>query len=287
VLEQGQIPLDNPIADWFSNKYWYQNLGHEADQITVRMLLNHTSGIPDHRQSPQFHKAISANLTSSPPNYGLYFSPEELIGFSGKQTLDFVPGSAFNYSETGFIIAGLLIELLAQTDFYELVQRWFIDPLELTNTTPAVWGNEHHLAQGYVDTKSMPFPQLTLNRGKLIINPASEWTGGGFISNTSDLARWARVLYRGEALSMVYLDTMVSSVDAGNSYPRYGLGCYLWNSDYGLLYGHSGEAPGYRSIMAYSPDLELSLSIQINTSTPDHAVLNTLLNTALQAIVAS
>lgn len=286
LLDRFQISLDTPISNWFSAKPWYQNWGPEASRITIRMLLNHTSGIPDHRASPLFIEALNETLKQPTPNYSVYFSPEDLIGFNDDQGLDFSPGSGYSYTETGFIVAGLLIELLAGEPFYALVQHLFIEPLKLTNTTPALWGREYKLAQGHVDPKQSPFPKFTLNKGKLTINPATEWTGGGFISTATDLARWGGALYRGEALNAPYLAPMITSCFQGDPVSQYGLGCYLWPSQFGTLYGHSGEAPGYRSIMAYCPSLEISLAIQINTSVPDHAILNTLLETALDTIVS-
>ena len=121
-------------------------------------------------------------------------------------------------------------------------------------------------------------PERTLVNGRLSFNPATEWTGGGFVSTPRDLARWAAILFSGAALGEPYLDDLLNFKPLGDDPAvSYGLGCYRWETPFGPALGHTGEAPGYRSVMAWFPIHEKALAIQINSSIPPHEILLELL----------
>ena len=111
-----------------------------------------------------------------------------------------------------------------------------------------------------------------LENGKFIINPQFEWTGGGMVSNSEDLARWAKFMYEGKAFDASLLPEMLDGVSAPmlGKETKYGLGVIIRPTRAGLTYGHSGFFPGYMTDMMYFPDKKISVAVQVNSSVPQN-----------------
>ena len=109
-------------------------------------------------------------------------------------------------------------------------------------------------------------PDRVLEDGVFCYNPQFEWCGGGYASTALDLARWARLLYRGEAFDGAYLETMLDSVPA-NLGPgvEYGLGVMIAETALGPRYGHDGFMTGYLATMGYYVDAGVSVAVMLNT----------------------
>jgi D-alanyl-D-alanine carboxypeptidase len=110
-------------------------------------------------------------------------------------------------------------------------------------------------------------PDRFLQAGAPILDPWTEYTGGGVVSNPQDMVRWGRALYQGRAMEGPYLDDLLgSAVPAGGEGGRsYGLGVFIRSTALGTTYGHSGWFPGYNSILAYYPDHGIAVAFQTNT----------------------
>lgn len=281
----GIVDLDASIAVWLDRESWFDDLPN-GREMSLRMLLSHTSGIADHRVAPLFIDALTRELTPTRPNPDLYFSPPTLLSHILDQPASFQPDTDFSYSETGYILSGMIIERASGEQFYERIRRLFLNRFSLDQTLPADRRDlPCSMAQGYVEDNDIGIPQLAIDDGMLALNPASEWAGGGFVSTASDLARWAEILFIGCALEGPYLhDLMERTVSTGDPGYHYGLGCYQWHTRFGDVYGHSGEALGYRSIMAYFPKHRTAMSIQINTSRTAHSILLELMQSFAAAV---
>lgn len=99
------------------------------------------------------------------------------------------------------------------------------------------------------------------------VNPQFEWCGGGLITTSMDMARWAKVLYEGKVFSPVLLEEMLKPVDFRTGVPGkqgYGLGVMIFNRPFGLIYGHGGFFPGYETQMSYFPKWKIALTVQVN-----------------------
>jgi len=262
LSQDGTLDLDDKISRWLGRERWFRRLPNQS-YVTIRMLLTHSSGIPDHVRDERFVREVRRRFRSSPD---FHFSPEELVQFVLDKDALLAPGRGFSYSDTNYILAGMIIERATRSSYYaELIQR-FLTPLGLSMTGPADRRGLPSLAPGYVGG-SNPFglPRKTVSRGMLVVNPINEWTGGGLVSNSQDLARWAKTLYEGKALKKPYLDDLLRSTGAGRNSRRYGLGVEIDNSDLGPIYGHDGWFPGYRTKMAYFPKHRIAVAMQINT----------------------
>ena len=178
-------------------------------------------------------------------------------------------GEGYAYSDTGYILIGLVLERAVGKPYYEQVRERFLDRLELTRTRPSDRPELPGLAAGYLETKNrFGLPSRVVgDDGSMRYNPATEWTGGGLYSNPQDLVRWAKLLYEGRAIDGDYLDELLHSGYRGDDATAvYGLGAYQYQTAFGPAYGHGGWIPGYNSAMRYFPAERFAIAIQINRS---------------------
>ncbi len=262
LVQDGVLELDAPISRWLGADSEFAQLPN-YDRITVRMLLNHTSGLPDYVGNTAFWAV--ARERSEEESFA--FSPEALVAFAfGAEALS-APGEAFHYTDLGYIVLGLVMERAAHTSYYALLQRRFIYPLDLERTSPSVGRIFDGLSQGYVgaDNPLLSAYETALEDGVLRIDARSEWTGGGLVSNSRDLAIWIKALFEGRTLlGAEYAQAMVTETAEIQPGQRYGLGVYVYDTEFGPLYSHGGWFMGYRSYTAYFPNCGVAAALQVN-----------------------
>jgi D-alanyl-D-alanine carboxypeptidase len=267
----GRLDLDAPLRTYLGHEPWFDRLpGRDA---TLRMLLNHSAGVPDHRESPAFAAMIQGLMARTAAEPDATLAPAQIISLVLDQPPLFAPGTGFKYSEAGYMVAGLAIETLYER-FPELIVM-LTKPLGLRRTQAALTRSAKRLANGYVIGGAAGLPPRSLDAdGALHLNPATEFTGGGLFSSSGDLARWASVLFEGAALDGDYLEELLTGVSTGDvREPGYGLGVRIYNTPHGLAYGHMGDYPGYLSLMAYYPKAKIALAAQINSWPHDKSIL--------------
>lgn len=257
-----KLDLDDPLTQWLEQEPWLARLPN-VETITVRMLLNHSSGLADHVYS----EAFGAALTGLEPDRS--FAPAELIGFLLDSEPLFAAGEGYAYSDTNYILAGLVLERAGGAAYYEQIQRRFLYPFGLRLTAPSPGRIHPGLAQGHLDPESGlgGLGDTTLDHGVLRFDPGSEWTGGGLVSSPGDLVTWVSALYGGRAIGAEAVEEMLASVAVGSGEDDrsgYGLGVYIRRGEDGLEYGHGGWFPGYRTSMAFYPESGLAVAVQVN-----------------------
>lgn len=260
LLQEKKIDdLDAPISRWLGKEVWFSRIPNAAD-ITLRMLMNHSSGIPEHILDPAFTAALQANPDR-------VWKPEELIAYVLDKKPLFPAGKGWSYADTNYILVGMIVERVAGRTLYEEVQRRLLKPLHLDKTSPSTSRTLPGLITGYASANS-PFGKTgaVMTDGKFFINPQFEWTGGGFVSNAQDLAKWAQALYGEEVLRKTTREQLLAGVPARTGRgDKYGLGVQIRQSDWGESYGHGGWFPGYLSEMEYFPSKKTAIAIQFNT----------------------
>ena len=261
LLEEVRLSLDENVSHYLGHHPWFSRLPN-ADGITVRHLMTHTSGIMRY----EFKETFTTDLVSQPDKH---WRPEELLAYVLDEEASFAPGEGWEYSDTNFIILGMVMEEITGEPCYELIQTRFLGPLGLENTLPSNSRLILGLVQGYAGAGN-PFggrDEVVLPDGRFAFNPQFEWAGGGFASTAEDLARWARALFTGRAFDPSLLPIMLDGVPARlGPESRYGLGVILNPTPAGPSQGHSGFFPGYLTEMAYFPDLDVAVALQVNTS---------------------
>jgi D-alanyl-D-alanine carboxypeptidase len=261
LIKEGKIGIDDKIEKYLGREPWFSRLPNAKD-ITVRQLMNHTSGLVRYEFKEQFTK----DLTSNPDKV---WKPAELVAYLLDEKAPFEAGKGWDYSDTNYIVLGMIIEKVTGRKFYDEANRRVLKPLKLTDTIAQDGPRLKGVVQGYAGPNN-PFggtDQMLVN-GKFAINPQFEWTGGGYASTALDLARWAKMLYEGQAFSPDLLPQVLGGVQAPmlGRETKYGLGVIIRQTAQGTSYGHSGFFPGYMTDMMYFPEHKIAIAVQVNTS---------------------
>lgn len=259
LVDEGKLDLDQRLARWLGDEPWLARLPNGAE-VTLRQLLLHRSGVPEHVLLPAFWEAIDA----APDRV---WEPEELVAFVLDADPLFPPGERFSYADTNYVLAAMAVERAAGGELFELVRERVLAPLDLSGIVPAQGREIPHLVPGHLAVPN-PFgwPRTNVQGGRFLVDPQSEWAGGGFASTGADLARWAFALYGGRFLSPERTAELLDAreTESARSPGRYGLGVQVWESPLGAVQGHEGWYPGYRSIMGYFPEHGIAAAVQLN-----------------------
>lgn len=281
LVDEGRVALDDQVGEYLP--------GLDIDpKITVRQLLDHTSGLHDYF----FHPRIDRALLADPDRR---WTPVDALDYVGKPY--FKPGRGWRYSNTNYLVLGLLTERVTGETIDDQLRERFLEPLGLDGTfyQPTETGRGP-VAHGYRFGTGEAEERATDLTGKGPIVPfASVVTaagGAGAIAAPSvDVARWARALYGGAVLSEASLQEMVDDMARtepyGPSVP-YGLGVQLVDMDGVPMLGHSGRLLGFRSVVRFDPESGLTIAVLTNQSRADPGVLaRALLRVARQHAPAS
>ena len=261
LIEAGRLELDAPIARYLAAKPWFSRLPNAKD-ITVRMLMTHTSGLVRYEMNPKF----TADLRAQPDKT---WTPDEEIAYLLDATPPFAAGAGWDYSDTNYIVLGMIMEQITGTKVYDEVRRRFLEPLKLTRVVPTTSRRIPGLVPGYAGTRDpLGLPDEVISGGQFVVNPQFEWTGGGYATSAGDLARWGHALYAGNALTASARKLMIDAAVPARLGPetRYGLGVIVRTTPAGRAWGHSGFFPGYLTELVHLPDAGVTLAIQVNTS---------------------
>lgn len=238
LVGEGRLKLDEPVAQRLPR------LLTNGARITVRQLLNHTSGLPDYTTDPELFAGIVMNRV---------WHPRELVALAEKHPQLFAPGSAWSYSNTNYIVAGLLIEAVTGHPLARELDRRIFSPLRLNHTSFPV-GNAPltgYYAHGYITTEVAP----TADGQPLDVtgyNPSHAWAAGAIVSNAADLSTFYRALMHARLIGPALLAQMKTTVAEDptdpNSTFRYGLGLQRVNDTCGVNWGHGGSIFGYQDL---------------------------------------
>ncbi|MGC9371532.1 MAG: serine hydrolase domain-containing protein [Paracoccaceae bacterium] len=258
LLSRGDL-----LSAHFGDRPWFERLPN-AGSITIDHLLHHTAGLPDHVHLPEFQQAWAGLADRGE------FDPADLVRFVVGLDPLFETGMGWAYSDTGYVLLGLVIEDVLGQPWQDAVRARFLAPLDLNGTFPSDRPDLPGLAIGYVAPDN-PFgmPERTADTaGRLLWNPSLESAGGGFASTSNDLARWGHLLFGGEAMSAPYLYRLLDGVQVDPEAPgiRYGTGVAIYgDTPRGPVYGHGGWIPGYVSSLRHYADHDVTVAFQINT----------------------
>lgn len=258
---EGILDIDDPISNWLSDEPWFGQLPNH-NLITIRHLLQHTSGLSDHVHSPAFAEMGLERAAE--------IGPEGLIALVLNDDPLFAPGESWSYTDTGYLVLGLVIERALDQSYDENVKSTFLESLNLDHTGPSDVTSINGLARGYVSPVSgLGLPPFTTNdEGEMVWDPSVEWTGGGLYSTSLDLARWGQAYLTGDLLGIETLNEMTDRVPASADDPSsyYGLGIAMrLDPNLGEVRGHRGWIPGYVSSLQHYPELGVTVAFQINT----------------------
>jgi D-alanyl-D-alanine carboxypeptidase len=270
LVEEGELSLDDPVST-------YRPDVPNGENITIEQLMDMRSGLYNYSESLE----LNESLDNTPDRA---WTPEELLAISFANPPYFAPGEDFHYSNTNYVLLGLIIEQLTGDPLDVAFQERIFEPLELENTSlPESTSNAipRRHPQGYqfgtnVETLESqvlpPDQQAAAEAGTLepIVvtdeNPSWAWAAGGGISTARDLARYVKALVRGGLLDDQLQEERLDSIQPIDpdepSSPGYGLAL----AEFGPMLGHTGELPGYQSFIGYDPDRKITVVVWANLS---------------------
>jgi D-alanyl-D-alanine carboxypeptidase len=263
LARDGVVDLDAPISHWIGREPWFARLPNARD-LTLRLLLQHRSGLIDHVFSIEF-VIRELKMRMFERDHAL-IPPEELIEGAFDRKPLFAAGRGFAYGDTNYVLAGIVIERATRRSPFDQIEERFLARLKLTGIVAARSPRIPGLAIGHqfpVNPFLLP-PRMVDEHGMLPVHPMLESTAGGFAANPRDLVRWAKALFEGVALPADAVAEMTRDPVATRDGRRYGLGLYRYATPIGVAWGHGGYFPGYRSGLLYFPDTQIAVAAQAN-----------------------
>lgn len=259
LQEEGKLNLDDKITDYLDGDVIDKI--ENADEATIRQLLQHSSGIYNYIQNLVFQTASTNDLIRE-------WKPEDLLQYAYHKNAYFPPGDDVAYSNTNYIMLGMLIEKIEGKPFYDVFEEKLFLPLGLTLTQFAAEDPvPDGIVRGYIDLYS--------NLQVLESTYFSGWdyytADGGLISNPYDMNRFFLELMRGHVVNTNSLNEMMTWItpkeqDAEFFPIQYGLGIFRIETPQGIAYMHSGDAIGYYANMIYFPDDSTTIVYAVNSN---------------------
>ncbi|MGG0725797.1 serine hydrolase domain-containing protein [Bacillus mycoides] len=257
LAEENRLNLDDSIEKWLPGVI--RGNGYDDKQITIRQLLNHTSGIAEYTRSKGF------NLMDTKKSY----RAEELVKMGISMPPDFAPGKSWSYSNTGYVLLGILIETVTGNSYAEEIENRIIEPLELSNTflpgnSSVIPGTKH--ARGYIQLDGASEP-----KDVTYYNPSMGSSAGDMISTADDLNKFFSYLLGGKLLKEQQLKQMLTTVPTGEAaLGRYGLGIYETKLPNGVsIWGHGGSIPGFVTFAGGTLGGKHTLAVNLNSLNAD------------------
>jgi D-alanyl-D-alanine carboxypeptidase len=266
LVEDGRIDLDGHVREYLPK------LTKVSPKITIRQLLDHTSGLRDYF----YHAAIDRMLLAHPDRR---WSPAESLKYVGKPY--FAPGTGWHYSNTNYLILGLVAEAVGEAPLGDQIRTRLLEPLGLrhtwyqpTESAMAVSARGYRFASGAKDAKP-----IDLSDGTPVAPFTSVVTAaagaGALAATSSDLARWARALYAGSVLEPESVQEMLDDMALTERFEPtvpYGLGVQLVDIEGQRSLGHSGRLLGFRSAARWLPDDGIAIAVLTNQSRTDPGI---------------
>jgi D-alanyl-D-alanine carboxypeptidase len=255
LMEQGKIKLDEPVSNYLAARY--SHYLKNAGQITVRMLLNHTSGVPEYNNHPLFVSMVLQSPTH-------YFTQEDCLKSIAYEEPQFAPGSKYKYANTNYLLLSLIADAITG-DHAAYIREHIFKPLGLINTfysSNHSYLNSLYVPDAYWDVFNENKPA---NITKIQFSTVACSKGDdGIVCTPADAVKFLKGLMEGKLLKPETMKEMLNFVkdDKGNN--RYGMGVtYI---DLGGLpaYGHGGGGIGAGCGLIYIPSHKIYLFLAAN-----------------------
>ncbi|MFD8369713.1 serine hydrolase domain-containing protein [Streptomyces sp. NPDC059688] len=259
---EGRLSLDDKVDTWLPGLV--RGHGHDGRRITVRQLLNHTSGIYNYTADDDFGRTYFLKDGFFRHRYDT-LTPRDLVAIAMRHAPDFAPGTSWNYSNTNYVVAGMVIEKVTGRPYATEIRRRVLDPLRLRATSVpgtrvTVPRPSSRAYSKLAETATGPTYDVTT------LNPSLASSAGEMISNSADLDRFYSALLRGKLLPPRQLKEMKTTVKIGGvPNAGYGLGLMDRTLTCGVhVWGHDGGIHGSASSAVTTADGRHSLALNFN-----------------------
>ncbi|WP_042421219.1 serine hydrolase domain-containing protein [Streptacidiphilus anmyonensis] len=261
LVSCGRLSLDDTIAERLPQ------LPARWGKVTLRQLLQHTSGLPDYSRAPAF----GAILMKDPHHR---FDSRRLLDFVRNKPLEFTPGTRYAYSNSDNIAVALMAEAVTHQRYETLLDQLVYDPLRLDRTSlPSGFTLPLPYLHGYAHTPT------GLEDVSTLFGASGSWASGGVVSTPRDLNTFIRAYAGGSLVAPWVRRQQLTFVDGSSEPPgpgrnQAGLAIFRYTTRCGVVYGHTGNTPGYTQFAAGTHDGRRALTFSVNaqitpTSAPD------------------
>lgn len=266
LAEEDQLGLDRPVGTWLPD------VTPRADKITVRQLLNQTSGMNDYINNPEF---------KDPTVYGKRtYSPEQLVQYANDLGPVAQPGEKFSYSNAGYIVLGMLVEKVTGHSLGDEISQRVLRPARMTHSYLPI--TDPHIHGTHADGYYLPADAAPTDKPQLVteLNPSFAWAAYGLVSDTRDVNRFYHALFGGRLVSSASLAQMRTgpSTTEAPVFPHYGLGLESVGLTCGEMWGATGSIPGYETFAFTDESGKRRMTVSMNIQRNDAAVSKILMS---------
>lgn len=248
LAERGEIDLDAPLSDWVLEV-------EGAAQLTLRHLLQHTSGVYNVHDDPEFMPGLFMDPSRA-------WRVEELL--ERVRAPHFAPGAGWRYSNTNYLLLGLVIERATGQAFADHLRADLLEPLGLNNTWfAATESPAAPRAHGFVDLDGDGTPDDLTAAMPDVAFLSSAWTAGAIVATSEDVARFTRALFTGELLGETMQGELLTFVARPDG-KQHGLGVLHEQHGGTSVYGHRGNSMGFSGVTWHAPDSDVTITLLAN-----------------------
>jgi len=278
LVDEGVLTLDDTVSQWLDDPAVARI--PNVDKITIRQLLTHTSGVYDYYNGAG-SAFVDDAITGEGADWSKVWTPQEVLAYvdGARHGADFDPGQGVNYSDTGYILLGLIVEQAGGQSVAKQLLTRILDPLGLADTFFAA---AEPVPGGTVEGYHRLGDDLINVSG---INLSWAWTQGGMVSTTEDLARFADALFSGDLIEPASLEAMLTFLPADEQGREWGMGVARVQTPMGGLIGMNGSGPGFVARM-YRLPTGATVVLLTNTNLEDDTV-NAIFEQAVQVTLES
>lgn len=265
LVAEGKVDLDAPIEQYLPGLLHGSDMdgsdmdgsGTDGSAITVRQLLQHRSGLPEFAGEPGADEWIAANEDRT-------LTPSAAVAIALGKPAQFAPGTSFVYTNTNYIVLGMLVESVTGRSYADELQSRILDPLDLEDTYLPAAGERDIRGDHLTGYQDLDGGLTDVSRTE----PSIPWSAGAMVSTGKDLNAFWRALLDGQVVPAEQLAEMttpqVGAIEAEGL--GYGMGVGATELPCGVTYtGHSGGIYGYYTLSGATPDRAFTVTL---TSTP-------------------
>lgn len=275
LVRAGKLGLDDSIGQRLTG------MPAAWSAVTVRQMLNHTSGLPDYTKSRGFAEQAERKPRA-------YVSPQKIVSWVAKDPLEFAPGSDYEYSNTDNIVVGLIVEAVSGGTYTQALEQIVFGPTGLRQSSlPTKAALPNPYIHGYqVAPGEKPADVSTA------LSPSGAWASGGIVSTPANLNAFIRSYLGLKYFDRAQQEQQMRWFAGGESSPpgpgrnSAGLALFRYQSRCGTVYGHTGNFPGYTQWAAATADGSRSLTTTLNIPAPKGKLLSQLRGVQASAVCA-
>ncbi len=238
LAKEGALGLDDKVSKWLPNVT-------NGDIITIRQLLDHASGLFNYTEDADFRKSPLSKV----------WTPTDLVSFSMKNPVYFAPGTSWHYSNTNFIILGMIAELAGKAKIGALVRTRVLAKAGLTST---FFAGEEPVGGTLAQAQNKAGGDATD-----VLDPSWSWAAGAMVATPGDVAIWIEKIGSGTFYDAAMQKELLTTVPTDAPSVDYGLGIMVFSPQVtaggGQGIGHNGSIPGYQTQAFYFPDRKTAI----------------------------